>query len=86
MTQENDRKEKKKILLRLDDVLWNELQRWAADELRSINAQIEYILKNAVLSRRKNLKNLMNQLSETGNEKELDFLRRLLFGPDDQGE
>jgi hypothetical protein len=40
--------EKKKFLLRLDDALYDALEKWAADELRSINAQMEYVLKEAV--------------------------------------
>ena len=40
--------EKKKFLLRLDADVHAALEKWAADELRSINAQIEYVLKEAV--------------------------------------
>ena len=40
--------EKKKFLLRLDAALYDALEKWAADELRSINAQMEYVLKEAV--------------------------------------
>jgi hypothetical protein len=40
--------EKKKFLLRIDDSLYSSLEKWAADELRSINAQIEYILKDSL--------------------------------------
>jgi hypothetical protein len=39
--------EKKKFLLRLDAELYAALEKWAADELRSINAQMEYVLKEA---------------------------------------
>jgi hypothetical protein len=39
--------EKKRFLLRLDGRLYDVLERWAADELRSVNAQIEYILTDA---------------------------------------
>jgi len=39
--------EKKKFLLRLDAALYDALEKWAADELRSINAQMEYVLKEA---------------------------------------
>jgi hypothetical protein len=38
---------KKKFLLRLDAELYDALEKWAADELRSVNAQIEYLLKEA---------------------------------------
>ncbi|MCC7263626.1 MAG: hypothetical protein IT369_14005 [Candidatus Latescibacteria bacterium] len=39
--------EKKRFLLRLDDRLYAVLEKWAADELRSVNAQIEYLLAEA---------------------------------------
>ncbi len=39
---------KKPVLLRIDPELHEALQRWAADELRSVNAQIEYALRRAV--------------------------------------
>lgn len=38
---------KKRFLLRLTDDLYEVLERWAADELRSVNAQIEYLLTDA---------------------------------------
>jgi hypothetical protein len=44
--------ERKSFLLRMDPALWAELEAWAQDELRSVNGQIEYLLKQAV-SRRK---------------------------------
>lgn len=40
--------EKKKFLLRIDENVHSALEKWAADELRSINAQIEFLLKDAV--------------------------------------
>ena len=43
--------ERKSFLLRLPPELWKELERWAADELRSINGQIEYVLRHAVAKR-----------------------------------
>lgn len=43
---------RKSFLLRMDPELWRELERWAQDELRSVNGQIEFLLKQAV-SRRK---------------------------------
>ncbi len=39
--------EKKRFLLRLDVDLYNALEKWAADELRSINGEIEYLLTDA---------------------------------------
>jgi hypothetical protein len=44
--------ERKSFLLRIDPGLWAELEAWAADELRSVNGQIEYLLKQAVARRR----------------------------------
>jgi hypothetical protein len=40
--------EKKKFLLRIDAALYAALEKWAADDMRSINAQIEYLLSDAV--------------------------------------
>ncbi|MEV7021547.1 hypothetical protein [Kitasatospora sp. NPDC093558] len=40
--------ERKKILLRLDPAVHDALARWAADELRSANAQIEFLLRRAL--------------------------------------
>ncbi|HKI79348.1 MAG TPA: hypothetical protein VKA26_12460 [Ignavibacteriaceae bacterium] len=40
--------EKKKFLLRIDENIHAALEKWAADDLRSINAQIEFLLKDAV--------------------------------------
>ena len=45
--------EKKQFILRMSPELWEDLQRWAADELRSANAQIEYLLRRAVEERKK---------------------------------
>jgi hypothetical protein len=39
---------KKRFLLRIDLNLYNALEKLAADEFRSVNAQIEYLLKSAV--------------------------------------
>ena len=39
--------EKKKFLLRIDQELYTVLEKWAADDLRSVNAQVEYLLKQA---------------------------------------
>jgi hypothetical protein len=44
--------ERKSFLLRLPPELWKELEKWAADELRSVNGQIEYVLRRAVRQRR----------------------------------
>lgn len=44
--------ERKPFLLRIDPKLWAELEAWAQDELRSVNGQVEYILRQAVLKRK----------------------------------
>ena len=43
---------RKAFLLRIDQRLHDELRRWASDELRSLNGQIEYLLRDAVRRRR----------------------------------
>ena len=43
---------RKSFLLRIDPALWRELEAWAQDELRSVNGQIEYLLRQAVKTRR----------------------------------
>jgi hypothetical protein len=41
-------RERKAFLLRIDPAVHEALQRWAADELRSLNAQIEIVLRRAL--------------------------------------
>ena len=43
--------ERKPFLLRLPPDLWKHLEKWAGDELRSVNGQIEYLLRQAVAKR-----------------------------------
>lgn len=43
--------ERKSFLMRIDPALWRELERWAADDLRSVNGQVEYILREALRRR-----------------------------------
>ena len=40
--------ERKQVLLRLDPSVHDALSRWAADELRSTNAQLEFLLRKAL--------------------------------------
>jgi len=40
--------ERKGFLLRISPELYGVLEKWAADELRSVNAQIEFVLMDAV--------------------------------------
>ena len=44
--------ERKQFLLRIDPQLWAELEAWAADDLRSVNGQIEYVLREATRKRK----------------------------------
>ena len=44
--------ERKPFLLRIDPGLWAELEAWAQAELRSVNGQIEYLLKQALQKRK----------------------------------
>ena len=43
--------DKKSFLLRIDPRLWAEIERLAAAELRSANAQVEYLLRDALKAR-----------------------------------
>ncbi len=40
--------ERKPFLLRIDPSVLESLQKWAADDLRSLNAQIEFVLRDAL--------------------------------------
>lgn len=40
---------KKSFPLRIDPLLYDALERWAADELRSVNGHIEFLLRDALL-------------------------------------
>ncbi len=44
---------RKSFLLRINPDLWRELETWSQEELRSVNGQIEYLLKQAVLARKR---------------------------------
>lgn len=56
--------EKKTVLLRLNPKIWEEINRWAEDEFRSVNGQIEYLLQEAVRKREKTL----SEPKDEGNE------------------
>jgi hypothetical protein len=51
--QGHAKKTRKAFLLRMDPALYDALESWAQQELRSLNGQIEYVLKEAVARRRK---------------------------------
>lgn len=44
--------ERKKFLLRIDPGLWRELEAWAQEEMRSVNGQIEFLLRQAAKKRK----------------------------------
>jgi hypothetical protein len=46
--------EKKAFILRVNPEMLKEMETWAADEFRSTNGQIEYLLQQALLARKKN--------------------------------
>jgi hypothetical protein len=45
--------ERKSFLLRIPPDLWQDLEKWAGDELRSVNGQMEYLLRQAVEKRKR---------------------------------
>lgn len=58
-------KTRKPFLLRMDPALHDALEAWAQQELRSLNGQIEFLLKEAVARRRKKLQDEKNAAGET---------------------
>ena len=56
MSDKTEKSTKKQIPLRLSDELYTELSRWAEDEFRSINGQIEYLLSESVKKRRRKIR------------------------------
>jgi len=40
--------ERKQYPLRIDTEVWSAVQRWASDDFRSVNAQVEWILRDAL--------------------------------------
>ena len=59
---------RKTFVLRINQELWDELQRMAAQELRSVNAQIEYLLREAVLKRGRRLGHLTDEGKEAAED------------------
>ena len=49
-------KPRKKFLLRISPALYQQIEAWAQQELRSVNGQIEYLLKEAVSRRGRSLR------------------------------
>lgn len=58
---DNKKNGKKQIPLRISDELYTELERWADDEFRSVNGEIEYLLTQCVKYRKKGFKGLTDE-------------------------
>ncbi len=52
---------RKSFLLRLSPEMMDALNRWAKDELRSVNAQIEYLLRESLRRQKRYIKNQDDQ-------------------------
>ena len=50
---ESDKNRRKQVPLRISEKLYAELERWAEDDFRSLNGQIEYLLTECVRYRRR---------------------------------
>lgn len=66
---------KKQLVIRISDTLWEELNRMANDEFRSLNAQIEYILTCAVRNKRTKVKVIAEELVEALSAEGVDAKR-----------
>jgi len=58
--------DKKAFLLRVDPALWAEIERLAAAELRSVNAQVEYLLRDAVGTRTRSTRAVTGPARDAG--------------------
>jgi len=63
-------KDKKQVPLRLSKALYDELARWAEDDFRSINGQIEYLLTECVKKRHKKFSDGENNDTEPADKTE----------------
>ncbi len=65
-------KARKSFLLRMNPDLYREIEAWAQQEMRSVNSQIEFLLRQAVTKRLKNEKNHKqdNQMNDNHDEKQ----------------
>ena len=62
----------KKFLLRISPELWDELERWAKDEFRSVNGQIEHVLRDAAMRRKRTQKQEERRAHPPGTPEEKD--------------
>lgn len=63
---------KKSFLLRVSPELWDEIQRMASEELRSVNAQVEYLLRDAISRRRGKQWSAMPESSKETREDDIE--------------
>lgn len=56
---------KKQVPLRLSEELYNEIAAWAAEDFRSVNGQIEYLLTECVRQHRKNGKYIPEKVDQS---------------------
>lgn len=61
--------EEKKFLLRIDESIYQSLEKWAADDLRSINAQIEFLLKDLLIKNNRLKNNSTNSSVQSDDQK-----------------
>lgn len=76
---------RKPFLLRIDSEVLAALQRWAGDELRSVNGQIEFLLRRA-LQREGRLPNRETEGADGGKAGTAPHARRLATSGDDAAE
>lgn len=59
-----DDSKKKQIPLRLSSKLYDQIAKWADDDFRSVNGQIEYLLTECVKQRKKNGKYVSDEIDK----------------------
>ena len=59
---------RKSFLLRINPGLWKELEAWAQEDLRSVNGQIEFLLRQAVVKRKSGNASAAEPPSSSGNK------------------
>ena len=69
-------KARKSFLLRLDPALYEALERWAQQELRSVNGQVEFLLRQAVNAQRRSPVPLPEQALDSGPVEPADGLQQ----------
>ncbi|MBK7787107.1 MAG: Arc family DNA-binding protein [Saprospiraceae bacterium] len=62
---------KKKFMLRLDDGVFEAIEKWANDDFRSVNGQMEWILSQMLKQHKRKIKNLTSDPSTSSEEVEL---------------